>query len=140
MCATPVLLQTALNQVTLWQLGDFSVDMIARDDDDARLRAEIAARLRELCRAIERAENRTQSEVGQAVGAEPAAWSLYLKGDRRPPYALVVAIWKRFGAEPAWLLAGEERHNDPIFQAKLDELRRSPDDGRPRRGRPPSRT
>jgi hypothetical protein len=116
--------------------GDEIFAMRAETEEERRLRMEIGARLRQLCRAINLADGLNQGDVGRAVGAEDAAWSLYVNGDRWLPYPVAVALWKRFGAEPAWLLAGEERHNDPIFQRKLDDLRRAPPDDKPPRGRP----
>jgi hypothetical protein len=120
--------------------GDCLIAMRTETEEERRLRMEIGARLRQLCRAVNLADGLNQGEVGRAVGAEDAAWSLYVNGERWLPYPVAVALWKRFGAEPAWLLAGEERHNDPIFQRKLDELRRAPGNDKPQRGRPSSRT
>jgi transcriptional regulator with XRE-family HTH domain len=108
------------------------------NEADDRLLADIAARLRQLCEALRLADGLSQGEIGLACGVEPSAWSLYLKGERKVPYSVVVELWRQYGAEPGWLIAGEARYLDPAFAAKLRALAKAPKEGKPRRGRPPT--
>ena len=107
-------------------------------DLDVRIRQGMAERLHDLCAALLRADNLTDKNIALACGvADPGTWSNYITGKRKIPYSVVVKLWHNFGAEPAWLIAGEAKRNDPSFQAKLNALlkRGSP---RARRGRPRS--
>jgi transcriptional regulator with XRE-family HTH domain len=104
--------------------------------EDERLKQDAAARLRQLCAAIRLADGLTEKQIGLSCDVKPTTWSNYLNGKREIPYSVVIQLWRRYGAEPAWLIAGEARNNAPVFQAKLNALLSEPAPSTPRRGRP----
>jgi transcriptional regulator with XRE-family HTH domain len=84
--------------------------------------------------ALSLADGLDDSAIAQRLGCDRSAFSNYLNGKRKLPYSTVVAIWREFGAEPAWLLAGDARNNSEPFQAKLNALLKSKP--QERKGRP----
>lgn len=94
---------------------------------------EIADRLELLFRASGAASH---AELAKKLGLKRGTWSSYVTGERDLPFSVMRDLKKLFGCSVDWLVLGEEVHNSPAFQAKLDIVRHAP---KPPRGRPRKR-
>lgn len=110
-------------------------ELMARDEEEERLKFAMAARLQEMCDAIRLDDQElTEGDIALQLGVAPGTFSSYITGERRPPFRVLVAARREFGVSPEWLMMGEARFNDGMFEVKRRKLLRGPPP-KPQRGK-----